>query len=763
MHSKIDIAVVLLFAIIIYAHGTSTVAGSVTPVILPQPQIPTLTLSNTLIDQGQSILFTATVPSNGIGPYTYNFQIVNSITRVAAANGLFTGVVSGTDSFLWTPQPDLYAGNTFEANVSVTDSHPTTTNTTYYPIGYNSMPSITIAPSSLSLTSGQMESFVISTSGGTGPFNVELYNITGASQQGANVIISLPGGSNIISFVAGAVGSFSYNATASDIGATTPYVVNSLQSSIVVSPQQHSGGSGSGGSGVPSPPPPVPIVTTLPNGCLLATNLSISGSFQVSLDGYGIAVIDSYVVLNYTGIIVNGKGYTLSQGASVQLDGLPVSAQLLNVSSSNEASIELCYQSTSTATSTASGYSYLPTIAFTSAPLYTSLTVGTNYTSQLSISDTGTVPEMVNISISSNLSDIVSLGTTSLYVTSGQSAGTPITIHASNYLPAGVYIVPINFSISSSAGTATQQEFLTIAVFANTSDQPTILNKVGIVNYTNSSTGSVLMGTIEIKSPSNSSLSNATLETLLPISLVNNISRISTYGLPSNISLQNGSYVISWHISYLPTGHVTYAHYTITKPKNQPPISRIQNLLSVPTPGRLQLSNFLKVLNISIPIFYTGTTSHLYLQTLYTGASPGEVNFTLEIPNVNGIKGTTVVNIVNATPGQYITQNFLITTPTQSGTALLTLYVSANGASTTYTLPIVIMGTPPASNGLVNGIASNALYIFAAALVAVALSAAYLRMRRIRKGRRGRRIGLDELELREAKRQIDNGSGRHGG
>ena len=41
---------------------------------------PTLTLSNTLIDQGQSILFTAT-SSGGLSPYTYNYQIVNALDR----------------------------------------------------------------------------------------------------------------------------------------------------------------------------------------------------------------------------------------------------------------------------------------------------------------------------------------------------------------------------------------------------------------------------------------------------------------------------------------------------------------------------------------------------------------------------------------------------------------------------------------------------------------------------------------------------------
>ena len=63
--------------------------------ILRTPTTPTLTLSNTLIDQGQSILFTASF-SNRNSPYTYNFNIVNSITNAVISNQLYSGVTTYT-------------------------------------------------------------------------------------------------------------------------------------------------------------------------------------------------------------------------------------------------------------------------------------------------------------------------------------------------------------------------------------------------------------------------------------------------------------------------------------------------------------------------------------------------------------------------------------------------------------------------------------------------------------------------------------------
>jgi YVTN family beta-propeller protein len=202
-----------------------------------QMSTPTLTLSNALIDQGQSILFTTSF-SSGTSPYTYNYQIVNSITGATIANMLFTGNSYTSNTFLWTPPANLYSSNTFKANVIVTDAHPTTVNSIYNAMGYNSAAIITITASNVLLDSGQTEKFTLTDTGGTGPqFNSELYNATGSTNQGSNVIIQSVSGTNTISFQVHSTtngNAFQYNGIFYDEGTTTAFTNNSVTTTITV-------------------------------------------------------------------------------------------------------------------------------------------------------------------------------------------------------------------------------------------------------------------------------------------------------------------------------------------------------------------------------------------------------------------------------------------------------------------------------------------------------------------------------------------------
>jgi hypothetical protein len=122
-----------------------------------------------------------------------------------------------------------------------------TTNT----IAANSAPSISISPSSSSIQSGSTETFTITVTGGSGSFAIELYNVTGAKQQGSNTVIASPG-SGTIAFVTGSTGTFAYNAIVTD-KISSPYVTNSISSSITVTSGSSSSGnpwgtSGSGGN-----------------------------------------------------------------------------------------------------------------------------------------------------------------------------------------------------------------------------------------------------------------------------------------------------------------------------------------------------------------------------------------------------------------------------------------------------------------------------------------------------------------------------------
>lgn len=83
-------------------------------------------LSATL-DQPQKITFTATV-SGGTGSYTYNYILTNTITNLVVASQKYSGLSSTTNTFTWT---STGAPQTIKANVVVTDTNPTTTNSAY--------------------------------------------------------------------------------------------------------------------------------------------------------------------------------------------------------------------------------------------------------------------------------------------------------------------------------------------------------------------------------------------------------------------------------------------------------------------------------------------------------------------------------------------------------------------------------------------------------------------------------------------------------
>ena len=145
----------------------------------PAPTTPTLTLSNTLIDQGQSILFTTTFTDSNPS-YSYNYLIVNSITGIPISNMLFTGCTITTNTFFFTPPANLYTANTFAANVTIKDNLAQIANSVYMAFGYNAFPLITshITPTPATQEPGNTLNWSVGLSGGTAPYtyNFLVYN-----------------------------------------------------------------------------------------------------------------------------------------------------------------------------------------------------------------------------------------------------------------------------------------------------------------------------------------------------------------------------------------------------------------------------------------------------------------------------------------------------------------------------------------------------------------------------------------------------------
>ncbi len=232
--------------------------GATAPIVVLEQLQPPAAISSATLDVGQSYAF-STMVSYGVKPYTGNWLwYAPSSSGLSSGNTVasgLTGTGSNTLSLTLSPLSDTDLRYTFNSiNYDITTTNPnliegtwtfnglikdagsevvSTSNTPV--ININSAPTVTLSPSASSLSPGQTETFTITVNGGTGPFNALLYNITGSKQQGSNVVISSPGGSNTISFVANAVGTFTFNAVVTDTGTTAPFTVNSANSVITVS------------------------------------------------------------------------------------------------------------------------------------------------------------------------------------------------------------------------------------------------------------------------------------------------------------------------------------------------------------------------------------------------------------------------------------------------------------------------------------------------------------------------------------------------
>ncbi len=266
------------------------------------PSAPTLSLSNTFIDQGQSILFTATV-TNGNQLFSYNYEIVNSITNAVIQNQLYTNVQSNSNTFLWTPAANLYTSNTFAANVVIMElgGFANTVNTVYIAFGYNSAfattPTLTPSPS-LPVTIGVDNTITFTASGisgGTTPYTYNFLVVNTATLIPiANYLVINSVTSNVFSWTiptADAGNAVEVNVVVYD-GATTNAVVNSVYTQILtILPFSSStttipnggGGGIQGSGGLPGTTSTIAVTSTSTTGPTTTINYITNSTYTVKL------------------------------------------------------------------------------------------------------------------------------------------------------------------------------------------------------------------------------------------------------------------------------------------------------------------------------------------------------------------------------------------------------------------------------------------------------------------------------------------------
>jgi PGF-pre-PGF domain-containing protein len=215
------------------ASNTFTVFNAFYPVAITSSASPA---------QGSPVTLNLIV-AGGDPAYTYNFLVTN--TFVAPVNIVFNSIVAGITATneiatftIPTSSQNANSVGTLTLTGNVLDSASTPNNvliTNTMTVAPPPPPTLTLTATPSTVLAGHLVQLTATVSGGTGPFNVQFYNVTGSKPIGGNVVIQSPGGSNTLFFQAGPNNglSYTYNAIAYDQGLAQQ--VNSIQSTITVS------------------------------------------------------------------------------------------------------------------------------------------------------------------------------------------------------------------------------------------------------------------------------------------------------------------------------------------------------------------------------------------------------------------------------------------------------------------------------------------------------------------------------------------------
>jgi hypothetical protein len=328
-------------------------------VVNPAPAL-TVTPSNSAINIGQQITYTATLPANtGFGPFTVNLLYKGN---VIASNGI-SGTGGGNVTFVpYTPM-DLGL-LTFDVQLSdLGTSYPSTAFNTYNTIRVNPMLLGTSSnamvnlysevPAVFNFTNANVLFTVISandaeanviinnvtanyttTPAGTTTFtklvvlNFSVVNSTTANPlTGASfsVTMGIPCGSNTAPYklISGVWTPLTY--TSDTAACTITFIVPAdpvvgLFSTPVTTPSSGGGGGGGGGSGAGGGelPTVAPFTSGNQTGYVIS-NFTQSNYEPLSIKGAGFMVVENFITPTTAGVTVNGRSLTLSVNQPVEL------------------------------------------------------------------------------------------------------------------------------------------------------------------------------------------------------------------------------------------------------------------------------------------------------------------------------------------------------------------------------------------------------------------------------------------------------------
>ena len=148
------------------ASVNSTVASVTLNSSLATPAIST---STSTVDQGQTSSLSISPVTTGTSPYTYQWF---SEATTASSYSSLSGSVSSSYNFVTLTST---ATGSWNFVLQVTDSTGAAVNSSLASVTVNAVPTVSVAPSSVALDVGQVQTFKATSNGGTGPLSYQWY------------------------------------------------------------------------------------------------------------------------------------------------------------------------------------------------------------------------------------------------------------------------------------------------------------------------------------------------------------------------------------------------------------------------------------------------------------------------------------------------------------------------------------------------------------------------------------------------------------
>ncbi len=340
--------------------------------------------------------------------------------------------------------------------------------------------------------------------------------------------------------------------------------------------------------------------------------------------------------------------------------------------------------------------------------------------SYLSMQNTGQYPVWVNISAPNNLSfGSLVISSKSTYLPPNQQLNVQIYVTKSSNALAGIYIVPINVTVSQHGSLPAQETLYNIISIETKTSLPQI--STGSITISNNT----VFGTLEITNPLSKAIYNSTAYIDIPTTAIRRIADIQLSGAISNITTSNNLLMMEWKVPQLqPNGSVN-VYYSIKNVTDPSIFINPSTEFVVPS----QTKSAVKVFDIHLPSIQPNGTSPVYISAIYTGQNPGNITLSLSAPYSIIISNQSQTFYVS--PNSQINAGFNVTARGDTGTYILTLQVKGRGTNDTYQLPLVVFPTQsavPLPNGIFAAIPKTVknflIYILTAVLVLAAASTA---------------------------------------